>query len=75
MEVLSLRLSTRKRRMFGPIVFFDRSAAIWLAVDALPPLPNVNTCFSLRYARKSISPSVARSLAGSSSIVAWSRFR
>ena len=25
----------RNRRMFGPMVFFARSAAMWLAVDAL----------------------------------------
>src|SRR5438874_2399210 len=57
---LSFKLRMRKRRMFGPIVFLPRSAAMWLAVEALPPLPTVKTCFSFRYARKSISPISAR---------------
>jgi hypothetical protein len=35
--------NTRKRAMCGPIVFFARSAAIWLAVDVEPPLPTMNT--------------------------------
>jgi hypothetical protein len=35
--------NARKRVMCGPIVFFAESAAIWLAVDAEPPLPTMNT--------------------------------
>lgn len=47
-DAFSLRLMIRNRRMFGPIVFLARSAAMWLASDELPPLPTVNTCLPLR---------------------------
>ena len=44
---LSLRLVMRKRRVLAPVVFLARSAAMWLAVEELPPLPIVKTCLSL----------------------------
>ena len=48
---------------------------MWLAVEALPPLPRVSTCLPFWYARNNMSPRVTSASRGSESIAAWSRLR